>query len=143
VVPKNYQTLINDAKALVDLHVNLAALSLGLFLFSLTMIAFEHAGIKLPIGAPHTGGKWIIVATVSLFVSFAAYRFSLSLIPDWGDYVKGAFDCYLPKLARQLGYAMPTDCKQRRSVWLALSKQMLYGDVFDPPYASGADGPGA
>jgi hypothetical protein len=135
VVPENFQTLINEAKSLVDLFVNLAALFLGLFLFSVCVVVLQHAGVRLHLGPPHVGGRWSIVALSSLVAAAASYRFALSLVSDWGEQVKSAFDCYLPALAKTLGYAMPRAEAARREIWDGLSGQLLYGEDFDPPYA--------
>jgi hypothetical protein len=136
VVPKDFQGLINDAKSLVDLFVNLAALFLGLFLFSASVDVLQHFGVRFHLAPPHAGGRWSIVALASLVASAASYRFAVSLVPDWGDQVKSAFDCYLPALAKTLGYTMPRTEAARREVWDGLSGRLLYGEKFDPPYAA-------
>jgi hypothetical protein len=69
-----------------------------------------------------------------------AYRAAISLVPDWGDQVKSAFDCYLPALAKQMGYNMPIAPSSRRRIWEDLSGHLLYGDPFDPPYAKPSSG---
>jgi hypothetical protein len=121
VVSKDVQTLINDAKALVDLCVNLCALSLAWFVFAAGAALLERGAVALPFGAPHAGGTWSVVALVALLAAVASYRCALACVPDWGDTVKSAFDCYLPELARQLGYTMPAEPEGRREIWEALS----------------------
>jgi hypothetical protein len=76
------------------------------------------------------------VALSSLVAAAASYRFSISLIPDWGDQVMSAFDCYLPELAKTLGYTMPRTEAARKEIWDGLSGRLLYGEDFDPPYVS-------
>jgi hypothetical protein len=128
VVSKDFQTLINDAKALVDLCVNLCALSLAYVVFAAGAALLEVAGVVLPFGAPHIGGSWTVVALVALAAAAASYRFALACVSDWGDTVKSAFDCYLPTLAHQLEYAMPAEPAGRRKIWEALSRQFLYNE---------------
>lgn len=129
VVSKDVQTLINEAKALVDLGVNLCALALVYFVFASGSALLELAGVALPFGAPHAGGSWAVVALVALAAAAASYRSALACVPDWGETVKSAFDCYLPALGHTLGYALPAQPKARRKTWEALSRQFLYGEV--------------
>jgi hypothetical protein len=137
VVSKDFQGLINDAKAMVDLGLNVSAFALAVFVFSVVLVVFEHVGIRVAVGPPKIGGTWTLVALYALVVAIAAYNFAISLVPDWGEQIKSAFDCYLPALAKQLGYAMPTSPAARRDIWERLSGQLLYGEPFDPPYATG------
>ncbi len=55
--------------------------------------------------------------------SYLMYRLGVDRVPSWGSLVKGAFDCFLPKLASQMGYKIDTD---RSSFWLAVSQQLRY-----------------
>jgi hypothetical protein len=135
VVSKDFATLINDAKSVVDFCINISALSVAMFLFCVVVIVLGERGVNGIPAAPHIGGSWVFVAVCALVVAFVSYRFGVSAVPEWGEQVKSAFDCYLPALAKQLGYAMPTDREARRKIWLTLSQQLLYGDDFTPPYA--------
>jgi hypothetical protein len=139
VVSKDFQALINDAKALVDLGLNVSAFALAVFVFSVIVVVLEHSAIRIPVEPPKIGSTWTLVALYALVVAIAAYNFAISLVPDWGEQIKSAFDCYLPALAKQLGYAMPTNPAARRDIWERLSGQLLYGEPFDPPYAAGAE----
>jgi hypothetical protein len=42
-----------------------------------------------------------------------------------------AFDCYLPALATQLGYALPAATKDRRAFWMAFGHMVVYRQDVD------------
>jgi hypothetical protein len=137
VVSEDYQALIDDTKAFVDLWINLAALFLGLGLVSLLIAIagavrpnlFEALRPQLPIAGPNVGAAWYLIAIGALVVAFIAYRFATSLVPSWGECVDSAFDCFLPTLAKQLGYDVPRDTEGRRTMWTHICEQILYGTV--------------
>jgi hypothetical protein len=140
VVSSDYKSLINDAKSAVDLCINLSALAFAICLYALVIVVREHTSAKVLIAPPHAGGTWSWVALYALVAALVAYRAAISLVPDWGDQVKSAFDCYLPALAKQMGYNMPIAPSSRRRIWEDLSGHLLYGDPFDPPYAKPSSG---
>ena len=37
-----------------------------------------------------------------------------------------AYDCYLPALAKQMGYDLPRTEVDRKAFWTALSRQLIY-----------------
>ena len=140
VVSTDYKSLINDAKSVVDLCLNLAALALAICLYAVALVVREHVSAQVQIAPPYVGGTWSWVALCALLVAYIAYRAAISLVPDWGDQVKSAFDCYLPALAKQLGYNMPIAPSSRRKIWEDLSRHLLYGDPLNPPYAKPSSG---
>jgi kumamolisin len=140
VISNDYQSLINDAKSTVDLAINLSALAFLVYLYSIAVVMVEHVSTEVHIAPPHAGGTWSRVAFFGLVVALVSYRAAISLVPTWGDQIKSAFDCYLPQLAKQMGYSMPQASKARRKIWLGLSGQLLYGESFDPPFSKDANG---
>jgi len=86
--------------------------------------------------APHFGNGWLPIAIVCAVVFVLAYQLAASAIYGWGASVSAAFDCYLPALAKQLGYDLPSSDADRRKIWTDVSRHWLYGDSFTPPYAA-------
>jgi kumamolisin len=140
VISSDYQSLINDAKSVVDLGINLAALAFAVCLYALVLVMVAHVSTQVQVAPPHAGGTWSWVALCALVVALISYRAAISLVPTWGDQIMSAFDCYLPLLAKQMGYAMPQAPKARRKIWQGLSGQLLYGESFDPPFSKDANG---
>lgn len=130
VVPKEVQGLINDAKALVDLCVNLCLLSTVVALSLLGRIAADVYRARV-LHQVTDVRLFIAGALIFGLVAVAAYRFAVTLVPDWGEHVKSAFDCYLGTLATQLGYALPPTRARRIEFWTAFSQTILYGQDFD------------
>jgi hypothetical protein len=46
--------------------------------------------------------------------------------------VRAAFDCYLPALAKQLGYELPKTAVERRQFWIEVSQRVTYHQVLKP-----------
>lgn len=139
VLPKSVLDLINDAKALVDLWLNLAGLALALGTFSAGFIILQYGRVALPTVA--IGFPWGVIAICSFASSYIAYLIAKSLVAGWGEQVKSAFDCFLPDLAVKFGYSMPRDTAERRRIWEDVNNQLLYGVAFEqPPYATAKKG---
>jgi hypothetical protein len=66
------------------------------------------------------------VALSAAFVAYRAYKFSIEKIYEWGALVKAAFDCYLPELAKRLGYKLPLTGDEQRRFWVAVSRRAIY-----------------
>jgi hypothetical protein len=46
--------------------------------------------------------------------------------------VKAAFDCYLPDLAKKMGFELPENGDGRKAFWVAVSKQAIYWEPLKP-----------
>src|SRR5262249_55874624 len=68
----------------------------------------------------------VIVALIGFSVAYVSYRCAVVRIVPWGDLVKSAFDCYLPALIKQLGYAVPPTERGRRKFWSEINALVLY-----------------
>jgi hypothetical protein len=138
VVPKDFQELINDAKSQVDFFVNVCVLSFALAVaVVIQAVAAGYRAGALPPNWTLTLG----VTGASLLVSIASYFLAVSQVPNWGELVMAAFDCYLPALAKQLGYAVPSDEAGRRAFWIAFSQRVLYREAFEGAYRFASDPP--
>ncbi len=123
VVPKDYAAQVSGARAQVDCFVNVAVLAAGLALAAIAVAVVNAA--DGPIASPDMV-RCLVVVGVSVPVSLFAYRWALACAAMWGETVKAAFDCYLPVLAKQLGYDVPPTEAERRAFWEQFSARVLY-----------------
>lgn len=136
VIPADFQTSLDDARARVNCAVNICffAFAIGFASAICFVVGFDVKSLDntyktftamLPI--LHTSSfrffSWTIGAAV---ICRAAYAFSIELIYAWGDLVKAAFDCYLPDLAKKLELDLPGGADARKKLWTALSEQAIY-----------------
>lgn len=145
VTPKEFLGEIDDARAQVTCLMNI---------FYLLALVVAAALVKAAIDTP-----WPLLGTALaqmdlrgwqpqiVFVAALSgglllrpiYLFTVERAGAWGDLVKAMFDCYLPKLAGQLGYAPPANADARRRFWKEVSAQLLYRQAMDPALAPLAD----
>jgi hypothetical protein len=131
VVPKDHAAQVNGARAQVDCFVNIAFLAFGLVLAALVGAAVHTIGAAMDDGAAAAAGDppWVrqaVAAAVAFAVSLLSYRWAVARAAAWGEAVKAAFDCYLPALIGQLGYAVPPTEAERRAFWEQFNDRMLY-----------------
>jgi hypothetical protein len=142
VISSSLQSTLDDARAQVNCAVNIcffavvislaAAISfvVGFHLKSLGTVYTSFAAM-LPI--LHTSGFWFFAWMIgAAIVSRAAYLFSIQMVYPWGDLVKAAFDCYLPDLAKKMGFELPEDADRRKAFWIAVSRQAVYWSALKP-----------
>ena len=117
VTPKDYQSLIDDARSQTDFFVNLFFIACVLTIVSGFRIVIDAAHVSQ--GLQLTSLQWLYPAVcfVSVAVAALAYRGALDRAEAWGDLVRGAFDLYLPALAKQLGYELPAKAAEREKFW--------------------------
>ena len=120
VIPAAFQSAIDNARAEVDFFVSMTFLALAFALVCagslLTMpyLVFDPGVVRRLVALP-----------ISLFVMFASYEAAIYRARAWGEFVRSAFDLYLPALAAQLGYALPASKDERRSFWGDLNAMFL------------------
>lgn len=131
VISNELKGLLDDARAQVDFMVNICCLAAILAII---------ATIKLLVRLAAWGPPWIgqdeFISSSSLYVAVfllasvvicnVAYRWSIEQIETWGTIVKAAFDCYLPALAKLLGYQLPHGEFEQRAFWIAVSQMAIY-----------------
>lgn len=127
VVPKDYQTLMADARALVDFFVGLVVT-----LYVIATVAVFRAIYSWAF-CPNDPllGRHIWTVVVALVVGSLCYRGAVSAAIKWGETVKGAFDVYLPKLAQALGFALPDSPDLQRKFWSEWSTQFRFQTAAD------------
>ena len=125
VIPKEFAGLLEDARAQVDCFVNLANLAFLITLAcvtgSLASADWQHLTV---VGQSEQ--RYLLMASMSLVVCALSYWLTTVRAMAWGDLVRSAFDCYLPALIRQLGYAVPSTDAERREFWSEFNALVLY-----------------
>ncbi|HMD02345.1 MAG TPA: hypothetical protein VKG44_05205 [Candidatus Baltobacteraceae bacterium] len=128
-VSKDFQALVGAARAQVDFLVNLSYISLALAVSCLirALGSFGHRFYPWIPNDPDLG-RHVFLGILTLLASYLTYRWATVRVSAWGELVKSAFDCYLPSLGKQIGYALPKTESERRAFWLDFSQQILYQD---------------
>ncbi|HNS49864.1 MAG TPA: hypothetical protein PKO09_01645 [Anaerolineae bacterium] len=116
VVPTEYQAQVDDAKAQVDFWINLSLLSLLLVIgyVATCIYAWQIKMLWFPF-----------VLTGIALVTFYRAR---SAAVEWGDFVKAAFDVFLPALHQKLGVPYPVALDERIQLWRKFSQAIIYRD---------------
>jgi hypothetical protein len=148
VIPKEFQTLVDDARAQVDFFVNSTFVSLGVASAALMWLVVQFVSATAGVRWLHSdwGASWFafsqafvangccklaIVGTLSIGVCLLAYQCAVLRVGAWGDLVKSAFDCYLPALAEKLGYPLPSREPDRKEFWSDFSTMILYSQPME------------
>ncbi|AQH02713.1 hypothetical protein A9R05_27745 [Burkholderia sp. KK1] len=128
VVPKDYQTILADARAPVDFFVSSVFLSVAV-----GVVALLRATDALVAG--HSLLALILYSSIGLaafVVGRLSYLAAVSSAIAWGEVVKSAFDLYLPALAKALGYDLPNSSDDRRRFWETLATQFQFQEAMRP-----------
>lgn len=155
VIPEDYRLLIDNAKAQVDLWANLWILNLLLIIgyFSTVICALvSYCWVNAVIAKPDlhvlqpltirdlvlfhavTLKASLILATALkllvplLLITFAFFAFEQATLAaaGWGNFVKAAFDLYLPALREKLGFPQPKSMEEERKMWQQFSQAIIY-----------------
>lgn len=133
VVPSDFQQAIAAARAGVDFPLNVSALAILLCLLALASVAAVHWnvgpaqwGLASSHGVLPPIKTALYEALACAIVGTIAYAWATQNVIEWGEFVKSAFDCYLPSLAEQLGQHLPHSQSVRRTMWMDVSDAMTY-----------------
>jgi hypothetical protein len=133
VIPKEFQSSVEDARTSVTFLMNLFIFSTLLFIISLCRSAVHSletlAGYKS--GAANFRLS-VIFVIVSALLACGTYKLSVDKAYAWGTLVKAAFDCYLPALAKKLGYKLPLKGEDQNKFWTAISRRAAYQRELKP-----------
>jgi hypothetical protein len=132
VIPKEYTSIIDDARAQTDCFVNLTILSTVFSIIALIAVCLTSdwhpipAWSALTVGSlanlfEHSGPRHVATAALGVVVGIIAYWRACVSAVAWGDWVRSAFDCFLPALINQLGYALPPTMAERKKFWTEFS----------------------
>lgn len=124
VMDKEAHAAIAEARSRVDFFVNLWLLSAALAIVMGPAAAWSttfgwHGFSSLK------GTAYAAWASATL-LAWLSYRGALAMAVSWGDQVKTSFDLYLPALAQQLGFRVPSDPAEARKFWGAINEMCLY-----------------
>ena len=164
IASKDYSGAVQDARTHVDFHVGCCMLAVVLAAMTLIIallqtpfaIIFREVAYAWDLSRDVTGptggssrslfmiwspllllipwGKllWFVAACLAAYVF---YCFAVWSVPGWGELVMAGFDCYLPKLAEQLGYSLPRNDAKRREFWQQYSAMVTYRTLpNEPPF---------
>lgn len=114
VIPKDYRTLIDDAKAQTDFWVNFWLFSL-IFLFEyITILLISHQY------------KFLWILPISILLAFiTSFRARMAAL-EWGHYIKSSFDVFLPELYKKLELRHPLDREEERKNFARFSQTIIY-----------------
>jgi hypothetical protein len=142
VISADFQSAIDDARAQVNCAVNICffAATVSLLAIARLLCGIEwHVLGTLPYSRGleavffnYTNGTYLSVSLAAAIICRLAYLFSIELVYAWGDLVKAAFDCYLPDLAKKMGFELADSADKRVAFWVAVSQQAIYWDQLKP-----------
>jgi hypothetical protein len=124
VIPKDILEYIQESRTQIDFLINCCMLSCVVSALAFGRIAYaayrHHSMIDMTIGS------WLAFGIGGLVSASLFYRWAITRVPEWGDWVMTAYDCYLPALAKELGYELPPTEVKRREFWIKFSQQLTY-----------------
>jgi hypothetical protein len=142
VISAELQTALDDARAQVNCAVNVCFFAAIVACLAVVRLVwgFEwhalatthdlHAAAAVYFN--YTNGVSFMAVIAAVVICRLAYLFSIELAYDWGELVKAAFDCYLPDLAKKLGFELSETGTERVAFWRAVSEQAIYWLPLDP-----------
>ncbi len=152
VVPKDFQSALDDARAQVNCLVNVVFFSWAIAITAACRFVATFAPVEALSNQPHWievpvlfgNVSWIfgVAAVGAALVGWGAYALAIEQVFAWGALVKAAFDCYLPALAKSLGYSLPKTGTEQKEFWIAVSRRAIQHRPLVPekwPPAVGGD----
>jgi len=138
VLPATTMEELKAARCQVDFWINLCGLAGVLGLCAVGRLCAEIHWTRLD-------GTWsgnaaffdsismgyLAVVVASVAVAALTYRGAVREALKWGQVVRMAFDCYLPALAKTLGFVLPATQARREAFWNAVSQLVVYGRAPD------------
>lgn len=126
VIPKEYRDLIDAGRARVDVWVNVACLSLLVVVeFYVSAIAAERISFS---GLFSLTGDFPWIPLFSLLSFWVAYIFARKSVEQWGNWVRSAFDLYLPDLRTKLEFAPGRTKEAEFQTWSDFNIAVLTGN---------------
>ena len=147
VIPKEYQTALEDARAQVNCLVNLCYFAMMIEMLAAIRFveSFDWRSWELRTLFATQQLAFLMAIAGAVVVAWVAYELSIERVRWWGGLVNVAFDCYLPSLAKKLGYKLPPNGKTQREFWEAVSRRAIYHRELEPsewPRADATDNGG-
>jgi hypothetical protein len=122
VIPESYRKFIDSAKSQVDFWVNICFLGIIYIIECLSLFCFH--GINR--------GFWFFSLLIPIFptillIFFSFYRAGKAAV-EWGNFIKSAFDLYIPDLYKKLNFYPTNSLDKRRKEWNSFSQAIIYSD---------------
>jgi hypothetical protein len=137
VIPKDYRVAVEEARANVSFFINVLFFSLIVFGLAAgrTLVSLGNN-----LAEAYASGRtsscetllFLAVALAALAISRVSYKTAIYQVYAWGQLVKAAFDCFLPDLAKKLGYQLPTSRSEQHRFWRAVSERAIYHIPLEP-----------
>jgi hypothetical protein len=134
VMPKQFADQIQDTRSQIDFLINCCFFSAIIAFLGLSRTIYSASWHDLDLYT--TTGVHAFISSIDKFwlwwaaggavATYVFYRWAVTCVPAWGDLVMSAFDCYLPELAGQLGFELPTTEAERLRFWTTFSLQLIY-----------------
>ncbi|HEX8482152.1 MAG TPA: hypothetical protein VF650_09635 [Allosphingosinicella sp.] len=138
VIPKEFRSELDDSRSQVNCVLNLffivpvvAAAAAAKVLFATPWAKVAAAAADRDFGGLEPDYP-VLIALAALLLMPALYRSAVDRAAAWGGMVKAAFDCFLPKLAGQMGYADAASGEARSRFWKEFSAFAVYRQAMDP-----------
>jgi hypothetical protein len=135
VIPGDFMRTVDEPRAQVDCLVNLVFLACGLGAACLGEALLAVAN-EAGAGVRTIAARWIMLSGACFFVAYVSYRWASSRAIAWGEAVRAAFDCYLPTLATQLGYVLPSAADERSVFWNEITRRAVYQEPVTARWAT-------
>jgi hypothetical protein len=140
VVPKEFSSAVEDARSQVNCLINITYFSVVVGLVAVSRLLWNfglsvdvsNIEVQLDKFLVTTNLYFTIAAVIAAFLTWLSYVLAIDRAYAWGDLVKAAFDCYLPLLAKQLGYALPETADDRYNFWIAVCQMINYHRPLKP-----------
>ena len=113
VIPEKTRSLLDDAKANVDLWANLLVLSI--------CFTFE---VCIYLDWQNQAAAWVALCCITLILIARSRNHSAAI--EWGLFVKSHFDVFLPELRRKLQLRTPSSRSEEMAMWQRFSQSAEY-----------------
>lgn len=134
VVPKTTIDQIQEVRTQVDFLINccffaalvgVLALGKALWIVPWSVVSRVWSVVSLDIVR---GFPWMLFggSLLAFLAAWGFYHWAVARVPAWGQLVMATFDCYLPALAKQLGFQLPAKGDERIAFWTAFSRMLVY-----------------
>ncbi|MBU0494584.1 MAG: hypothetical protein KKA73_10505 [Chloroflexi bacterium] len=119
VVPPEHAAAVGQARAILDLEVNLTLVGVLLGL-DVALLTWQTQRPELLLGALLAGA-----------LAYAAYRLAVPAAIAWGQQVKTTYDLYRRDLLVQMELVPPPTLAEETALWVRLSQFMMYWEETD------------
>lgn len=114
VIPKEYIEMIDSAKAQVDFWINMGLVIALLQLEYIWLIYTTNRELNL----------WVVLIFL-VFGLIPVFR-ATSAAKEWGDFIKSAFDMFIPKMIEELDFEPPNNRNEEIKQLTSFSQAIIY-----------------